>query len=54
MGCSFVEESKNKKKSLFPYMLTPRGVSTAHQTRTKFGRAGKLPNVITHTKFQID
>jgi len=40
MGCSSVEEYKNKqklKKSQYPYMLTPRGVSTAHRTRTKFG-----------------
>jgi len=35
-------------------MLTPRGVSIAHWTRTKFGRAGNLSNVITHAKFQID
>jgi len=61
MGCSFVEECKNKKKqkktkkkSQYPYMLTPRGVSTAHWTRTKFGRADNLPDVITHAKFQID
>jgi len=35
-------------------MLTPRGVSTAYQTRTKFDRAFNLPNVITDAKFQID
>jgi len=34
-------------------MLPPRGVSTAHRTRTNFGRAGDLPNVITHAKCQI-
>jgi len=33
-------------------MLTPRGVSTAHRTRTKFGRAGNLLNVITHGNFK--
>jgi len=53
MGCSFVEKSI-KNKSQYPYMLTPRGVSTAHQTRIKFGRAGNLPNVITHAKFEIN
>jgi len=35
-------------------MLPPRGVSTAHWTRTNFVRAGNLPNVITHAKCQID
>jgi len=35
-------------------MLPPRGVSTAHRTRTNFVRAGNLPNVITHAKCQID
>jgi len=35
-------------------MLPPRGVSTANWIKTKFGRAGQLPNVITHAKFQID
>jgi len=35
-------------------MLPPRGVSTAHQTQTNFVRAGNLPNVITHAKYQID
>jgi len=57
MGCSYVEEyKKNKKtkKSQYPYMLPPRGVSTAYRILTKFGRAGKLPNVITHAKFQIN
>jgi len=37
--------------------LSPRGVSTAHRTRTNFVRAGNLPNVIahaTHAKCQID
>jgi len=32
----------------------PRGVSTAHRIRTKFGKAGNLPNIIAHAKFQID
>jgi len=62
MDCSSVEEYKNKKKtkikiikkSQYPYMLPPRGVSTANRIWTKFGRAGKLPNVIAHAKFQID
>jgi len=35
-------------------MLRPRGVSTAYQTRTNFVRAGDLPNVITHAKFEIN
>jgi len=35
-------------------LLPPRGVSTAHRIQTKFGRAGDLPNLITHAKFQID
>jgi len=34
------------KKSQYPYMLPPRGVSTAYRTRTNFVRAGNLPNVI--------
>jgi len=35
-------------------MLTPRGVSIAYWTRTSFGTAGNLPNVITYAQFQID
>jgi len=35
-------------------MLSSRGVSTAHRTRTKFVRVGNLPNVITHAKFEIN
>jgi len=35
-------------------MLPPRCVSTAHRIRTKLGRGGNLPNVITHAKFQIN
>jgi len=30
----------------YPYMLPPRGVSTAHRTRTNFVRAGNLANVL--------
>jgi len=26
----------------------------SYRIQTKFGRAGNLPNVITHAKFQID
>jgi len=37
-----------------PYMLPPCGVSTAHPIRTNFGRAGELPNVITHAKCEIN
>jgi len=36
------------------YMLPPRGVSTAHRIRTKFGRADNLSNLITHAKCQIN
>jgi len=35
-------------------MLPPRGVSIAHRIQTKFGRAGNLPNVITHAVFEIN
>jgi len=35
-------------------MLPPRGVSTAHRTRTNFVRVGDLPNVIIHAKFEIN
>jgi len=35
-------------------MLPPRDVSTAHLTRTNFGGAGDLPNVITDEKFEIN
>jgi len=35
-------------------MLAPHGVSTAHRTRTNFGRAGYLLNVITHASFEIN
>jgi len=42
------------KKSQYPYLLPPRGVSAAHQTRTNFVRVGDLPNVITHAKFEIN
>jgi len=35
-------------------MLPPRGVLTAHRTRTKFGRFGDLPNIIIHAKFEIN
>jgi len=49
-----VEEYMNQTKSLYPHMLHPRSVSIAYRIRTKFGRAGDLPNVITHAKFQFD
>jgi len=35
-------------------MLPLRGVSTAHRIQPKFGRAGNLPNLITHAKFEIN
>jgi len=35
-------------------MLAPRGVSTAHRTRTNFDMAGDLPSVITHANFEIN
>jgi len=35
-------------------MLPPRGVSTAHRTRTNFVMVVDLPNVITHAKFEIN
>jgi len=35
-------------------MFPPRGVSTAHWIQTKFGRAGDLPNAITHAKSEIN
>jgi len=35
-------------------MFPPRGGSTAHQTQTNFVRAGDLPNIITHAKFEIN
>jgi len=35
-------------------MLSPRVVSTAHRIRTKFGRAGDLPNLVTHAKSEIN
>jgi len=35
-------------------MLPPLGVSTDYRILTKFGRAGDLPNVITHAKFEIN
>jgi len=55
MGCSSVEEYKNKtKKSQYPYMLPPCGVSTVHRTQTNFVRVGDLPNVITDAKFDIN
>jgi len=54
MGCSSVEEYKNKKKSQYQYMLPPRGVSNFHRTRTNFVRVGDLPNAITHAKFGIN
>jgi len=53
MGMGCIALMKNKKKSQYPYMLPPRGVSTAHQTQTNFVRVGDLPNVITHAKFEI-
>jgi len=31
-------------------VLPPRGISSAYRIRTKFDRAGNLPNVITHAK----
>jgi len=46
--------NNKQKKSQYPYMLPPRGVSTAHRTRTNFVGAGNLPNAITHAKCQID
>jgi len=35
-------------------MLPPRDVSTAYRILIKFGKAGNLPNIITHAKFQIN
>jgi len=35
-------------------MLPPRGVLTAHRTRTNFVPVGDLPNVITRAKFEIN
>jgi len=35
-------------------MLPLGGVSTAHRIRTNFGKAGDLPNVITHAKCEIN
>jgi len=52
MGCSSVEEYE--KKPQYPYMLPPRGVSTAHRARTNFVKVGNLPNVIYHAKFEIN
>jgi len=55
MGCSSLEEyKKTKTKSQFPYMLPPRGVLTIHRIQTKFGKAGNLPHIITHAKFEIN
>jgi len=48
------KNKQNTKKVTRPYMLHPRGVSTVHRTRTNFVRAGDLPYVITHAKFEID
>jgi len=49
------KQTKNKQKKLqYQYMLTLRGVSTAHRTRTNFVRVGDLPNVITRAKFEIN
>jgi len=45
---------KTKTKSQDPYMLRPSGVWTAHRTWTNFGRAGDLPNFITHAQFEIN
>jgi len=42
---------KNKKKN---FMLPQRGVLATHRIQTKFGRAGKLPNLITLAKFEIN
>jgi len=50
MGCSSVEEYK---KMTIPVYVAPRGVSTAYRIQTKVGRAGNLPNVITHAKCYI-
>jgi len=58
MGCSSVakyKKQKNKiKKSRYPYILPPHGVSTAHRTQTNFVTVDDLPNVITHAKFEIN
>jgi len=35
-------------------MLPPRGVSTAHRTRSNFVRVGDLPDVIIHAQFEIN
>jgi len=58
IGCSSIEEWKNKKKTKTkvagPYVLPPRDASTAHRIQTKCGRAGYLPNVITRAKCEIN
>jgi len=35
-------------------MLPPLGVTIDHLIRTKFGRVGDLPNIITHAKCEIN
>jgi len=47
-------KNKKQKKSQDPDMLPPLAVSTANWIRTKFGRAGDLPNVITHAKSEVN
>jgi len=37
-----------KQKSQDPYALAPSGIAVDYLIRTKFDRAGDLPNLITH------
>jgi len=48
---ALLKNKKQNKKSHRAIYLAPRGVSTAHRIRINFGRAGDLPNVITHAIF---
>jgi len=48
------ENKKTKTKITGPVVLPPRCVSIAHRIRIKFGRAGKLLNVYTNAKCQIN
>jgi len=47
-------KNKKTKKVTVPVYVDPTWRLDRSSDRTKFGRAGNLPNVITHAKFHID
>jgi len=51
---ALLKNKKRKKSHRTRICCPPRGVLTAHRIQTNFGRAGDLPNLVIHAKFEIN